>query len=197
MDTAVCPACPALWMSPSLPSLAFASWGRSILKFFSLKKMNEGNFFCNHELPFMEVIKVVNRDSLVALFIYLYLFATYLSKPGLLTTNCCTNTRLKGHISPAAHNAAVSCSAHCWWAKPSVLLWAWSGVVFLFHSTSQITLWVFCPLQVTQFLDQVFRNEMWTSSGTAKLDFAPFPQTCILCCWKAFASEKMSVFHFS
>lgn len=76
MDTAVRPVCPAPWASPSLPSLAFASRGTSVLKFFSLKKMN--GVFCSHELPFMGGIKVANRDSLLALF-HLFVFICSIS----------------------------------------------------------------------------------------------------------------------
>lgn len=144
----------------------------------------DGDFW-NHELLFMEVIKAVNRDWLLALFIYLYLFATYLCEPGLLTTNCCTKGRLKGHLPPTA-NASVSCSAHCWWAKPSVLLWSHFPLPFNFPKSSVGVLSHTGNTVPSSGAQERNVNIFWH----CKTGFCSLSQTCFLCWWKHLQVRK-------
>lgn len=158
--------------------------------------MSKGRFLKS----FMEAITAANRESLLSIFIYLYLFIIYLSKPRLLTTNCCTNTRVKGSPSPTARNASVSCSVCRWWCKAflAAFCWVWSSFPLLFSSNSQMTLRVFCAIQLTYFLNRVLRNKMWiTYFWHHKTDFCSLSPVMLSLVMTAFASEKMPVFHFS
>lgn len=147
MNTSVYPVCSTLCMSPSPSSSlgdGFCFMRKKRTKILQPEKRWAKGDIWNHELLFMEAIMVVNRESLLTIFIYLYLFIIYLSKPRLLTTKCCTNTRLKGSPSPTANNASVSCSVCCWWCKAffTALSLIWSSSPLLFYS-AQIPKWLY------------------------------------------------------
>lgn len=100
-------------------------------------------------------------------FIYLCLFAPYLSKP--LTGVQTPGSTFPQQLIMLLFSLLLMGKAFC-----AALRLIWSSFPLPFNFPNYLG--VLYPIQATQFLDQVFRNETWTSSGTKKRILLPLPR---------------------